>query len=153
TSTGRCRGGGRARNTAGGWYVMTTQTAPPRATLPAGTPCWVALASADATAAQEFYGELFGWDIHVQRDPSTRDRRYAIASRQLVQTAGIRQANHDDRGWSIHLAVHNTATAVEWVRYLGGSLTLGPVDIPERGRILHATAPGGVHVVFWELAP
>jgi len=132
---------------------MTTQTAPPRATLPAGTPCWVELASADATTAQEFYSELLAWDIHVQNDPSTRDRRYAIASRELVQTGGIRQANHDDRGWSIHLAVHNMAATVEWVRHLGGSLTLGPVDIPERGSILHVTTPGGVHVVFWELAP
>jgi len=132
---------------------MTTHPSPMQTVLPAGTPCWVELASTDAAVARDFYAELFGWDIHLQHDPSTRDRRYAIASRDLTQTAGIRQANDNHSGWSIHLAVHNTAAAVEWVQHLGGVPTLGPMEIPERGTILHATAPGGVHVVFWEPAP
>lgn len=132
---------------------MTMHTSPMRTVLPAGTPCWVELASTDAVAARQFYSELFGWDVHVQHDPSTPDRRYAIASRELTQTAGIRQARDPHSGWSIHLAVHNIAGAVEWVEHLGGAATLGPIEIPERGSILHATAPGGVHVVFWEPAP
>lgn len=132
---------------------MTLHTSPTAAVLPAGTPCWVELASTDTAAAREFYSGLFGWDIHVQNDPSTTDRRYAIASRELAQTAGIRQANNLHSGWSVHLAVHHMAGAVDWVEHLGGAPTLGPIEIPERGSILHATAPGGVHVVFWDPAP
>lgn len=128
---------------------MSVETSPVQAILPAGTPCWVELASMDVSAAQEFYGALFDWDFHVQNDPSTVDRRYTIASRDAVPTAGIRQAQTEHIGWSIHLAVHDTAATAGWVEHLGASPTLGPIDIPERGSILHATDPSGAHVVFW----
>lgn len=132
---------------------MSVDTSTVEAVLPAGTPCWVELASSDVATAQKFYGTLFDWDFHVQNDPSTVDRRYTIASRDAAPTAGIRQAGSEHIGWSIHFAVHNTASTAGWVEHLGGYSTLGPIDIPERGSILHATDPSGVHVVFWAPAP
>jgi hypothetical protein len=45
--------------------------------------------------------------------------------------------------------VQNTASTAEWVETLGGRVTLGPVEIPERGSILHAIDASGAPIVFW----
>lgn len=119
--------------------------------VPVGTPCWVELATSDESMARDFYGELFGWDFHVKRDPATANRRYTLAIHEDLQVAGLYQAaHHQPTGWGLHLAVHSTTTTAEWVEHLGGTLTLGPVEIPDRGRILHAVDPSGAPVVFWE---
>lgn len=121
------------------------------AVLPAGTPCWVDLATTDESTAQEFYGGLFEWDFYVANDPSTVNRRYAIASRDAAPTGGIYQAAPDQQtGWTLQLAVYNTANTADWVEHLGGWPAQGPIDIPERGSILRASDPCGVPVVFWQ---
>ena len=38
---------------------MPTRTTP----WPAGTPCWIDLASTDLPAARTFYAEVFGWTV------------------------------------------------------------------------------------------
>jgi uncharacterized protein len=119
--------------------------------VPAGFPCWVELASTDENRAQEFYGGLFGWEFKLKPDPATATGRYLVASSGGVQSGGLyRAAAGQPVGWTVHLAVHNTASAAEWVEHLGGRPTLGPVAIPGRGSILHAIDPSGAPVVFWQ---
>ncbi|PXY26166.1 glyoxalase [Prauserella sp. PE36] len=123
----------------------------PPSLLPAGVPCWIELASANEQAARDFYGELFGWEFFIKRDPATVNRRYTIAVLHDLQAGGLYQAASDQpTGWMVHLAVGNTVNTAEWVQHLGGTITLGPVDIPDRGSILHAVDPSGAPVVFWQ---
>ncbi|PRX48410.1 hypothetical protein B0I33_104226 [Prauserella shujinwangii] len=119
--------------------------------VPAGMPCWVELAASDETAAQRFYAELFGWEFRLRRDPATLTRRYNIATLGEYEVAGLYQAASDQpTGWIVHLAVTNSASVADWVEHLGGLVTLGPVDIPDRGSIVHALDAGGAPVVFWQ---
>ncbi|RZQ64812.1 VOC family protein [Amycolatopsis suaedae] len=130
--------------------MSVSSSAAPR-TLPSGVPCWVELATPDEEAAERFYGELFGWSYEVRRDPATPTGRYSIASLGGIPVGGQYQAASGGQPeWMLHLAVQNTVTAAEWVEHLGGKVTLGPVDIPDRGSIVHATDPGGAPVVFWQ---
>ncbi|GAB3504505.1 VOC family protein [Amycolatopsis cihanbeyliensis] len=116
-----------------------------------GTPCWIELATPDEAAARHFYAGLFGWRFQTSPDPATG--RYTIASINVAAAGGMYQARAGQpQGWILHLAVHNTSTTAEWVEHLGGRRMLGPVDIPDRGSILHAVDPGGVPVVFWQPA-
>ncbi|WP_026453136.1 VOC family protein [Saccharomonospora iraqiensis] len=118
---------------------------------PPGTPCWVELAAVDEPTARRFYGELFGWDFHVKRDPVATNRRYTLALRDGIEVAGLYQAAPGQpTGWSVHLSVVNAASSVGWVEHLGGTVRLGPVDIPDRGTVLHATDPAGTPVVLWQ---
>jgi len=119
--------------------------------LAAGSPCWVELATTDEAATARFYSELFGWEFEFYRDPATPSGQYAIAALEGLSTAGLYQvgSNHQS-GWTVHLAVPNTTTAAEWVEHLGGRNILGPVDLPQRGSILHAEEPTGAPVVFWQ---
>ncbi|EHY90705.1 VOC family protein [Saccharomonospora azurea] len=119
-----------------------------------GTPCWVDLATPDTAAACEFYGRLLGWDLHVKDDPVGVDGRYVVAYRDDVQVAGLYlAAPKDPVGWSLHLRVTGATNTAQWVEHLGGTVRLGPLDIPERGALLHATDPSGAPVVFWQPPP
>ncbi|PXY27159.1 VOC family protein [Prauserella muralis] len=129
---------------------MSVDTPGQSALLPAGTPCWIELATTDEAVACEFYGRLFGWEFSVKRDPATPTRRYTIATLGGYQVGGLYQAARDQpTGWTVHLAVANTTSTADWVEHLGGTRTLGPVDIPDRGSVLHAIDPSGAPVVFW----
>ena len=116
-----------------------------------GTPCWIELATTDATAAIRFYSALFGWRCVTNADPATGT--YTIASLAGAQVAGLHQQPGPGSAWMIYLSVYNTRTAAERVEQLGGRVTLGPVDIPRRGSILHLTDPGGTPLALWQLAP
>jgi predicted enzyme related to lactoylglutathione lyase len=121
--------------------------------VPSGIPCWIELACSNEPEMQAFYGSLFGWDYQMKRDPATPTGRYSIASLGGVAVGGMyRVAAGRPPGWIVHLAVQHTASTAEWVESLGGRVTLGPVEIPDRGSILHATDPTGAPVVFWETA-
>jgi predicted enzyme related to lactoylglutathione lyase len=113
----------------------------------------VELACADEAVTQRFYNGLFGWNYEVRRDPATPTGRYSIASLGGLPVGGVyRAATGQLPGWTVHLAVQHTASTAEWVESLGGRVTLGPVQIPERGNILHAVDPTGAPIVFWEPA-
>lgn len=122
--------------------------------LPSGIPCWVELATLDEEAAQEFYNGLFGWSYYLHRDPATPTGRYLIASLGARDVAGIyRGSDRRPSAWTINISVHSVANAAEWTEHLGGTVTLGPVAIPDRGSILHVTDPAGAPAVFWQPAP
>jgi predicted enzyme related to lactoylglutathione lyase len=132
---------------------MSVRSPAPEPVLPSGVPCWVELACLDEAVAQNFYGGLFDWQFAVRRDPATATGRYTISSLGGVAVGGLyRAAAGRPARWTLHLAVASIAHAAEWVEHLGGTLTLGPIDIPQRGSILHALDPSGTPVVFWQPA-
>ncbi|QRP44327.1 VOC family protein [Amycolatopsis sp. FDAARGOS 1241] len=122
--------------------------------IPAGLPCWIEVACRDEAVTQQFYTGLFGWEYEVHRDPATPTGRYWISSLAGEPTGGLYQAGAQSApGWTLHISVPHTASAAEWVEYLGGQVTLGPVAIPDRGSIVHAVDASGAPVVFWEAPP
>lgn len=122
--------------------------------LPSGIPCWVELATPDENATQQFYAGLFGWSYYLNRDPATPAGRYLIAAIGSTPVGGLYRATPQQPSmWTINVSVHSTVNAAEWVTHLGGMVTLGPVEIPERGSILHATDPAGAPVVLWQPGP
>lgn len=130
---------------------MTVDPRTSQSILPPGTPCWVELATLDEAAAQRFYTGLFGWTCYVHRDPATANGRYFIAALGARDVAGFYRAAADQPSqWTINIAVHSVAHAAEWTEHLGGTVTLGPVTIPNRGSIVHVTDPAGAPAVFWQ---
>jgi predicted enzyme related to lactoylglutathione lyase len=130
---------------------MFLPTADTASGAPPGTPCWVDLATLDTSMACEFYGSLFNWEFHSKNDPVGGDGRYIIALRDNVQVAGLYHPSAGNpTGWSLHLRVAGAVNTVQWVEHLGGSVRLGPLEIPERGVLLHVTDPSGAPVVLWQ---
>jgi predicted enzyme related to lactoylglutathione lyase len=129
---------------------MAVSRSVPRAVLPSGIPCWVELATLDEEATRRFYSRLFGWTFHLNPDPATPDGRYLVATLGRLPVGGLyRTPAGRPSHWTINISVASTASAAQWVAHLGGAVTLGPVDIPGRGSIVHAEDPTGAPLVLW----
>jgi len=121
--------------------------------LPTGLPCWVELATPDQQRATDFYADLFGW-THTVDPGSDPDDEYVVATVGGMQVAGLYRAEPGlVPGWTVYLAVRDAAAAAERISRLGGTVTAGPVDIPDRGSVVHALEPGGATIVFWRPPP
>lgn len=122
--------------------------------IPSGLPCWIELATTDEAAAQDFYGQLFGWTFRIARDSSVPTARYLTASLHNLDVAGLHQSWAGwASAWMVRVSVASTVHAAGWVEHLGGKLLLGPIDVPHRGSVLHAMDPSGAPVVLWAVPP
>jgi predicted enzyme related to lactoylglutathione lyase len=109
--------------------------------------CWAELATTDAEAAKQFYGDMFGW--------SALDHPMPNGVYTMFQSAG------DDVGavyqapqgvpthWGVYFAVADVAASAAQVETLGGKITMGPMDIGA-GIMVVAQDPQGVHFSLWQ---
>lgn len=126
---------------------MALESGTTAAVLPAGAPCWVELSTGDERGALEFYAALLGWQYQVTPDSTVMTGRYVIANRAGYPVAGIFQTDRPS-GWVPHVAVTDTAAGAERVLVCGGSVTLGPIDLPRYDSIVYARDPVGAPVVL-----
>ena len=111
---------------------------------------WYDLVTDDLEEAKAFYGPLFDWQFEdVQGDRIV----YSVIRHRGVAIAGI--APIDDEGvnvssarWLSLMSVEDVDAAAETVRRAGGSIDMGPLDNPTRGRLALVTDPQGATVVF-----
>jgi predicted enzyme related to lactoylglutathione lyase len=115
---------------------------------PPGTPCWVDLAVADVAAATAFYGAVVGWSF---MDTGEEFGRYHIARTQGRAAAAIGPV-HDERrptAWTVYVASDDADATAKKIADNGGTVLVGPSDIPGTGRMLVALdATGGAFGVW-----
>jgi predicted enzyme related to lactoylglutathione lyase len=138
------------------FYVM-------RATPPAGEPDkqsdvfsttadqrvnWNELATADPVAAREFYGELFGWtsDEFMPMGELGEYRFFAhngvtIGAVYHPQNEGF--AGKKDAGWRYYIRVPSISKAAEAVEANGGTIAMGPHEVPGGDHIIVGHDPQG----------
>ncbi|MFD4572830.1 VOC family protein [Streptomyces sp. NPDC058417] len=117
-----------------------------------GTPCWVSLMVRELTAAQDFYGALFGWEF---RPGPQQLGPYVRALLDGRPVAGLGQAPADRRlpvAWTPYLASDRVDTTAETVRLCGGTIGVGPLDAAEAGRLALGSDPSGALFGIWEAA-
>jgi predicted enzyme related to lactoylglutathione lyase len=110
-----------------------------------GTPCWASLLVHDLAAAEEFYGALFGWEFRPQ--PATAlPGRSVLALLDGIEVAGIGRRPPSRRfpvSWTSYLASDDVDATAELVRHRGGTIGVGPLDVPTVGRLAVASDPSG----------
>jgi len=116
---------------------------PRRAHYAAGTPCWIDRITADLSATQAFYGDLFGWTFA----DDAAGYRTALQSGEIV--AGFGSANGPREFWTIYLASSDLEATQAVVVAAGGTVVLAPMDAGGNGRLFLAIDPGGTLVGFW----
>jgi uncharacterized protein len=126
---------------------MVVDTGSVTAVLPAGAPCWVELSTGDDERALTFYAGLFGWEYTATADSTVMTGRYLIARREGFGVAGIFQTDRPS-GWMPHFSVTDTAAAADRTVVAGGSVELGPLDLPRYDSIAYARDPVGGPVVL-----
>ncbi|MET9319610.1 VOC family protein [Streptomyces sp. NPDC003038] len=114
-----------------------------------GAPCWLSLMARDLEAAERFYGAVLGWTF--QRGAFAR--AFTVAERDGVPVAGIGAMAVElavPVAWTVYFAVEDADAAVAGIRARGGTVGVGPVSYPPRGRAALATDPGGAAFAVWE---
>jgi predicted enzyme related to lactoylglutathione lyase len=107
----------------------------------------VELSTGDDQRASAFYAGLFGWEYTATADSTVMTGRYLVAQRDGFAVAGIFQTDQPS-GWMPHVAVPDTAAAAEKTVAVGGTVVLGPLDLPRYDSIVYARDPLGGPVVL-----
>jgi predicted enzyme related to lactoylglutathione lyase len=115
-----------------------------------GEPCWQDLLSADRPAETVFYGALLGWAFDVG-PPETGN--YTMCLLRGRRVAGLADASPGSRWpvrWNAYLWVDDLDRACAAVTGNGGTVLMGPVDIPDRGRVAALRDPTGALTGLWQ---
>lgn len=108
-----------------------------------GAVCWNELGTADPAAAGAFYAALFGWTVDASMEGYTIFRlgdRMVGGMYRITPEMGPMPA-----AWVPYFACHDADAAAETVRAEGGTVIMGPMEIPQAGRAVLFRDPQGAH--------
>ncbi|MER7518403.1 VOC family protein [Streptomyces sp. NPDC126499] len=114
-----------------------------------GAPCWLSLAARDLGAAEEFYGAVLGWTFRH----GSLGHGFSVGERDGVPVGGIGELAvrmSMPVAWTPYFAVADADEAVARIRERSGTVGVGPVAFPPRGRAALATDPEGAAFGVWE---
>lgn len=114
-----------------------------------GSPCWLSLMARDRQAAERFYGAVLGWTFRT----GGFGRAFSVAEQDGVPVAGIGAmagALAVPVAWTVYFSVDDADVTVARIRERGGTVGVGPVSYPPRGRAALATDPEGAGFGIWE---
>ncbi|MFD3532969.1 VOC family protein [Streptomyces sp. NPDC058664] len=114
-----------------------------------GAPCWLSLNAHDLDAAERFYGAVLGWTFRRGGE----EREYAVGELDGVPVAGIAAVAAElsvPVSWTAFFAVDDADAAVARIRERGGTVGVGPVAYPPRGRAALATDLEGAAFGVWQ---
>ena len=125
---------------------------PERSEYPAGTFCWVGLATTDQEAAKSFYGALLGWSY--EDVPTDVGNTYSLATIETKRVAAIYPLPGDSQGmpshWVSYVSILSADEAAKRAADLGGTLLMEPFDVMTAGRMAVIKDPTGAVVAVWE---
>jgi len=121
---------------------------------PAGSFCWIELATTDQKAAKDFYGSLFGWS--PQDSPIGPDEFYTIFKLEGRDAAAGYTLRQDQRAqgvppnWMIYITVDSADQAATKTKQLSGTVVMPPFDVMDLGRMAVIQDPTGAHFCVWQ---
>ncbi|MDM4143065.1 MULTISPECIES: VOC family protein [Mycobacterium] len=123
---------------------------PTRDSAPLGAPCWIDLTTSDVAGAQEFYGTVFGWTFE---SAGPEYGGYVNAAKDGHPVAGT-MANRPEAGapdrWVTYFHTADIGTTLSAVTGAGGSVCMGPMEIPAKGHMAVATDPAAAGFGLWQ---
>lgn len=106
---------------------------------------WVDLATPDAAAATQFYGDLFGWTATA---PSEELGGYQNLSHEGRLVAGLTPMGGPI--WMAHIGVDDADAATAAVAQAGGRALYEPMDVADLGRLAICEDPGQAPFGLWQ---
>jgi predicted enzyme related to lactoylglutathione lyase len=114
---------------------------------------WHDLLTHDPAAARDFYGALFGWTFEAS--PEVPERYWDIShdGKTIGSLFAAARDEVDSPLWLVSVSVPDVDRAAGQTRDLGGSVTVAPSDLPNRGRYAVIEDPQGAFVVLLRGTP
>ncbi|OBI15816.1 hydroxylase [Mycobacterium sp. E2327] len=123
---------------------------PIRDGAPLGAPCWIDLTTSDLDRAQDFYGTVFGWTFE---SAGPEYGGYVNAAKDGHPVAGL-MANNPEFGspdqWATYFHTGDINATVSAITAAGGTLCMGPHEVPAKGHMGVATDPSGAFFGLWQ---
>jgi uncharacterized protein len=117
---------------------------------PAGTPCWVDLATDDVAKATNFYTSLFGWDTQVGPPETGGYVMCEIGGRPVAGIGPKMGPAEEPNAWTTYLATENADDTAGKITSAGGHVIAEPFDVFDVGRMAVAVDPGGAPFGIWQ---
>jgi predicted enzyme related to lactoylglutathione lyase len=104
---------------------------------------WNELTTPDPAAARTFYGELFGWtsDDFMPMGEMGEYRFLAHAGQTIGAVCGVQPGG--SKGWRFYIRVPSIGAAAEAVKSSGGTVAMGPMEVPGGDHIIIGQDPQG----------
>lgn len=133
------------------FYLLTPdaqgEQPPPLDPQATGKVSWHELYAADGQAAAfAFYSGRYGWETETEMDMGPMGT-YRIFGRDGARMGGMmdKPAEMPASTWTFYVNVEGIDAAVERIKANGGSLTMGPMEVPGGSWVLQAVDPQGAH--------
>ena len=104
---------------------------------------WNELTTADPAQARQFYGELFGWTSD-EFMPMGELGEYRFFAHQGTTIGALCKPGPDgSSGWRYYIRVPSISKAAEAVKANGGTVSMGPHEVPGGDHIIIGKDPQG----------
>ncbi|QKW19154.1 VOC family protein [Kitasatospora sp. NA04385] len=112
-----------------------------------GSPNWIGLGSPDLAESGLFYGSLFGWEL----DPSGPNG-YGLFRRAGRTVAGVGPLTETEAlpAWTVYFGAADAAGVAAAAGRSGGTVRVGPTEVPGQGRFAQLTDPAGGRFAVWQ---
>jgi predicted enzyme related to lactoylglutathione lyase len=115
-----------------------------------GAPCWAQLSARDSAAAQQFYGQLFGWTAETDPDPQYGGyTTFSLGGKPAAAVAPLMNPQQPVM-WLLSFAAPGVDAAAETAKGAGAQVWMGPMDVGDLGRWALLSDPTGAPFAVWE---
>ena len=110
-----------------------------------GKGSWNELVTSDQAAANAFYGEVFGWTYpdRMTMPGDMGDYIFVAAGDATIGATMKADPNGPPPGWTFYFRARDIDAAAATVSARGGTVHMGPVEVPGGDRIIVASDPHG----------
>ena len=117
-----------------------------------GSLCWTELTTSDTAAAEKFYTGLFGWGVkHSAAGAPMEYTEFSVNGQPSIgmMAKPADMPAHIPSYWMPYFQVANADDSAAKIKELGGSIMVGPQDIPGTGRFaIGSDQQGAMFAVF-----
>ena len=115
---------------------------------------WVDLATSDSKAAQQFYGELFGWEFKEMpvpdRPPYTMALYQGRAVSAIFSLSADMPTSSQPPHWQSYISVNDMEQCIEAWTKQGGKVLMPPFPVMEYGDMAVIQDPTNAVVNLWQ---
>jgi len=118
---------------------------PPLDRMAPGNIGWHELYTTDWKAASDFYAEQFGWakDAPFDMGPMGTYQRFAAEAGGEAIGGMMNMPDLPKPAWGFYFVVEGVDLAAERVRQAGGTIVMGPMQVPDGSFVLQGRDPEG----------
>jgi predicted enzyme related to lactoylglutathione lyase len=115
----------------------------------AAVPVWVDVAEKDAKQAQDFYKQLFNWDLQ-ELGPEAGNYGFFLKDGKMTAGVGPLMSEQQPTAWSIYIGTDDADATAEKVKQNGGTVIAEPMDVMDVGRMAVFMDPTGAFISVWQ---